>query len=371
MMVQARTAAAGLAFLLAAAPALAQDGENVLPPPAENSRALPAYQPAWSSPAIAQIARQLRGTWRTEEAIESMQGDDGQTVPVFLVMSIAPAPVEGMTDTLYVETARSDSPWSPYRRAVFQIYPYKDGHRLRTYELAVGDVSDGVYDGMFAAPEHFPELSADQLIATIDLDLTPTDTGFTGATPYPYPTGLGNAVEMTSRMTLDGDALSVADRGYDAQGAIVWGAEEDGEFFFERAQGVASATRRNDGMVILDYGGANGPIVANGDQMHVHYEGFLKSGHRFDASYDRGQPFIFPYPPGARAIPGWGIGMDGFAQNARRKLIIPGDLGYGPQGNPRANIPGDATLYFNVHLAFVERAEPAAQPAPAQEAPQD
>jgi len=370
-MLISRILATGLAMAAVTSPSLAQDGENTLPPPAENSRALPAYEPTWSSPQIAQIAAKLKGTWRTEEPIESMQGEDGQTKPVYLVMSMAPAPVQGLTDTIYVETARTDTPWTPYRRAIFQIYPYKDALRLRTYELAVGETADGVFDGMFAAPEHFPELTADELIATIDIDITPSAGGFKGSTPYPYPTGLGGAVEMTSEVTLDGDTLSVADRGYDADGNIVWGAGADGVFFFERSTGAIATTRRDDGMVILDYGGASGPVVSDGDQMHVHYEGFLKNNHRFDASYERGQPFVFAYPPGSRAIVGWGIGMDGFAEGAHRKLIVPGYLGYGPSGNPRANIPADATLYFNVYLAHVDRAQPEPSTEVTEPAPQD
>lgn len=357
-----RTAAASLILTILASPALAQDQPAA---PTENPSGLvDLYQPAWSSPEIAQIARRLTGTWRTEDSIESMQGEDGQSKPVYIVMSIAPAPVQGMTDTFYVESARTDSPWAPYRRAIFQIYPYKDGHRLRTLELAVGKASLGIFNGMTAAPEHFPDLTADQLIATIDLDLTPTDTGFTGKSPYPFPTRIGGAVEMTSEITLDEDVLTVADRGFDADGNVVWGAGENGVYLFERAQGVAAITRRDDGMVILDYGGASGPIVANGDQMSVHYEGFIRNLTRFDTSYDRGAPFTFPYPPGTRAIAGWGIGMDGLAQGARRKLIIPGDLGYGPNGNPRANIPGNAALYFNIHLINIDRAQPPAD-APA------
>jgi FKBP-type peptidyl-prolyl cis-trans isomerase FkpA len=362
-----RTAVVSLFFAAIACPALAQDQT---PPPTDRpSGMLDLYEPAWSSPEIAQIARRFTGTWRTEDPIESMQGEDGQSKPVYIVMSIAPAPVQGMSDTFYVESARTDSPWAPYRRAIFQIYPYKDGHRLRTLELAVGKASLGVFNGMTAAAEHFPDLSADELIATIDLDLTPTDTGFTGKTPYPFPTRIGGAVEMTSELTLDEDVLTVADRGYDADGNIVWGADENGLYLFERAQGVAAITRREDGMVILDYGGASGPIVANGDQMSVHYEGFTRNKTRFQTSYDRGTPFTFPYPPGTRAIVGWGIGMDGLAQGARRKLIIPGDLGFGPNGNPSANIPGNAALYFNIHLINIDRAPPAEDPAAAPTAP--
>lgn len=51
--------------------------------------------------------------------------------------------------------------------------------------------------------------------------------------------------------------------------------------------------------------------------------------------------------------------MEGFTLNARRKLIIPSDIGYGPNGNPRANIPGNSTLIFNTFLPHISNPVPA------------
>jgi len=308
------------------------------------------YTPSWSDDEIATIAGQLTGTWKASESIE---GD------VSMMMSIAPAPVDGMNDTLYVESVRSNATWEPYRRAIFQLYRYKGDIRLRTYEFAIGDTAEGAFDGMWAATELFPDLSADDLIATLDVELESTPTGFTGATPYPYPTGVAGAVEMTSSVTLDGDSMTVTDRGYNTDGEVVWGADTGSVFGFERSEPYAQVNRSDDGMVIIDFGGENGILPQDGDQLYVHYDGFIANGTRFDSSYARNQPFAFAFPPKIRAITGWGIGMEGFAMGNHRKLLIPGYLAYGKMGNPRANIPPDAMLYFNVFMLQIDHVEPA------------
>ena len=132
----------------------------------------------------------------------------------------------------------------------------------------------------------------------------------TTASPAPphihTPTGVAGAVEMTSSLTLDGDTLNVADRGFDADGNVVWGADADSVVSFVRSDPYASVNRRDDGMIIVEYAGDAGILPQNGDQLHVHYHGFLADGSRFDSSYARNQAFIFEFPPENRAITGWG-----------------------------------------------------------------
>ena len=311
------------------------------------------YSPSWSDDGIAKIADALSGTWKTASEVN---GEDA------IMMSVSPAPVENLNDTFYVESVRASTPWEPYRQAIFQLYRYKGNIRLRTYEFAIGDQAQGVFNSMGSATELFPELSADDLIATLDVELQSTSSGFTGATPYPYPTGVAGAVEMTSSITLDGDSMSVADRGFDADGNVVWGADANSAYTFNRSEPYTTVTRSDDGMVIIDYSVAeNGIQPQEGDRLHVHYDGYLTDGTRFDSSYARNQPFVFTYPPRNRAISGWGIGMDGYPMGNHRKLVIPGYLGYGTTGNPRVNIPPNATLLFNTFMAHIDHIE--AEPA--------
>ncbi len=309
---------------------------------------------------IQQISDQLSGTWVTKTPFRTIENEDGSTTDQFMTMSIAQVEIPGMENTMYTESALADTPWSPFRHAIFQLYTYKGKVRLRTYTIAMQEDSMNLLTGMTGAPHHFTGVTKDQLIATLDVELESTGGGFTGSTPYPYPTGVGGAVEMTSSVTFDGTTLTTADRGYDAEGQVVWGAGEDSSYQFVKTEPYIVASEREDGLVILDYPSSQTDmVVQERDEMSVHYYGFLTDGTIFDSSYSRGVPYSFVYPPGNRAIVGWGDGMVGLSADARRKLIIPGDLGYGPGGNPRAKIPGDSTLVFNVHLAQLNRPEPA------------
>jgi FKBP-type peptidyl-prolyl cis-trans isomerase len=89
-----------------------------------------------------------------------------------------------------------------------------------------------------------------------------------------------------------------------------------------------------------------------GKTVEVHYTGWLTNGTKFDSSVDRGVPFEFPLGAG-RVIKGWDEGVAGMKEGGKRKLTIPPNLGYGPQGAGGV-IPGNATLVFDVQLIKVK-----------------
>ena len=104
-------------------------------------------------------------------------------------------------------------------------------------------------------------------------------------------------------------------------------------------------------LVIEDLVVGDGEDAAAGDLVTVDYTGWLADGTKFDSSIDRGEPFSFVL--GAReVIAGWDQGVAGMQVGGKRKLTIPGDLGYGVQGYPGV-IPPNATLVFEVELLAV------------------
>ena len=97
----------------------------------------------------------------------------------------------------------------------------------------------------------------------------------------------------------------------------------------------------------------DGKAAKAGDQISVQYVGASWStGQEFDSSWDRGaEPFVFQLGAG-NVIGGWDQGLEGMKVGGRRKLVIPPDLGYGPQGSPPAIAPNE-TLIFVVDLLEV------------------
>ncbi|MDY0011771.1 MAG: FKBP-type peptidyl-prolyl cis-trans isomerase [Rhodocyclaceae bacterium] len=105
------------------------------------------------------------------------------------------------------------------------------------------------------------------------------------------------------------------------------------------------------GLGIEDLEVGSGPEAQAGQSVTVHYTGWLLNGTKFDSSVDRGDPFVFPL--GRRhVIAGWDEGVQGMKVGGRRKLTIPGNLGYGARGAGGV-IPPNATLIFEVELLGV------------------
>ncbi|KAH0610343.1 uncharacterized protein H6S33_011870 [Morchella sextelata] len=89
-----------------------------------------------------------------------------------------------------------------------------------------------------------------------------------------------------------------------------------------------------------------------GDTIQVHYRGTLEDGTEFDASYNRGQPFVFQLGQG-RVIKGWDQGLLDMCIGDERKLTIPYDLAYGERGMPPV-IPPKSTLIFQTELLGIQ-----------------
>ncbi len=106
------------------------------------------------------------------------------------------------------------------------------------------------------------------------------------------------------------------------------------------------------GLQYEDTVAGTGPQAKAGQNVSVHYTGWLyqnsQAGAKFDSSKDRAEPFSFQLGAG-RVIKGWDEGVQGMQVGGTRRLVIPPHLGYGARGAGGV-IPPNATLLFDVEL---------------------
>jgi len=91
-----------------------------------------------------------------------------------------------------------------------------------------------------------------------------------------------------------------------------------------------------------------GAGAESGNDVVVHYVGWLTDGRQFDSSRARRDPLDFALGAGD-VIKGWDQGIEGMKQGGKRKLTIPPALAYGEHGCGGV-IPPHATLVFEVEL---------------------
>jgi hypothetical protein len=250
--------------------------------------------------------------------------------------------VAGMDNTIYVEMMRGDGLNRPYRHLIWRLSKVKGVWHVQSHEFrrSKGLIPSAV--GLWAAPGVFPVLSADDLVATMDIPLKAEGGKYSGSTPVPYATSVGGAVEMTSAITLAADRIEVADRGFDASGKQVWGPAEGQSYAFAKTDLGVKGVVNSNGLATVTYPTElTGPESKDGDLISVHYIGYLENGTIFDSSYERNQPF--QYAKGSKLIEGWTLAMADARAGMKRRVIIPSALGYGERGS-RGKVPPFATL---------------------------
>jgi len=103
----------------------------------------------------------------------------------------------------------------------------------------------------------------------------------------------------------------------------------------------------SDELVVQTLIQGEGPVVAVGQQLMVHYTGWLLDGTQFDSSWPGQSPASFPLASG-QLIEGWVQGLAGQHVGSQVLLVVPPELGY--QDRTMGSIPPNSTLIFVVDI---------------------
>jgi peptidyl-prolyl cis-trans isomerase A (cyclophilin A) len=128
-------------------------------------------------------------------------------------------------------------------------------------------------------------------------------------------------------------------------------AEEKEKAMKEQMASISKDAQTTDSglkYIMLEEGKGASPVA--GQNVSVHYAGYLLDGTKFDSSYDRGEPITFPLGQG-RVIKGWDEGIGLLKIGGKAKLIIPPDLAYGNRAV--GPIPANSILMFEVELVDI------------------
>ena len=101
-----------------------------------------------------------------------------------------------------------------------------------------------------------------------------------------------------------------------------------------------------------------GETAKSGDELLVHYEGFLLNGDRFDSSYDKKEPYRFVLGRG-KVIKGWDEGLHYFKKGGEGWILIPSRFAYGRMAidEEGISIPADAVLVFKIKVIDIKSVE--------------
>lgn len=105
-----------------------------------------------------------------------------------------------------------------------------------------------------------------------------------------------------------------------------------------------------EGMEVEILKQGSGNQVKEGDTVTVHYVITSVDGQKFDSSFDRDAPYLFPVREND-VIKGLYLGTLGMKVGEKRKLTIPPALAYGSSGF--GSVPANATIIYEIELLAI------------------
>ena len=123
-------------------------------------------------------------------------------------------------------------------------------------------------------------------------------------------------------------------------------------FAESRGLDLSKAVESETGLWSLTVEEGEGPLVKAENTVTAHCTGWLADGTKFWSSHDGEDKPMVNRVTGF--VKGFTEGLQTMKAGGKSLFIFPGRMGYGPTGNPRAKIPANATLVFEVELISVK-----------------
>ncbi len=130
--------------------------------------------------------------------------------------------------------------------------------------------------------------------------------------------------------------------------------EHETALAFAKSRGLdlSKAVEADSGLWSLVVDQGEGPLAKVENTVTAHCTGWLADGTKFWSSHDgANEPMTSPV---TGFVKGFTEGLQTMKAGGKSLLIFPGRLGYGPNGNPGAKIPPNATLIFEVELISIQ-----------------
>lgn len=123
-------------------------------------------------------------------------------------------------------------------------------------------------------------------------------------------------------------------------------------FAESRGLDLAKAVESETGLWSLVVEEGEGALATSENTVIAHCTGWLADGSKFWSSHDGEDKPMTNRVTGF--VKGFTEGLQTMKAGGKSLLIFPGRLGYGPSGNPRAKIPPNATLIFEIELIGIQ-----------------
>jgi len=109
-----------------------------------------------------------------------------------------------------------------------------------------------------------------------------------------------------------------------------------------------------DGIYYIVQQTGDGPVVAIGDTVAIHYEGHFLNGKYFDSTRRRNEPLQFVYGQQWQVIGGLEIAIGRMRNGDKALVIIPSELAFGVVGSVYGIVPPFTPVIFEIELINVK-----------------